>query len=159
MKPLIVHYQNKYPLGVVVHSPNSLLVIEGNRRKVYLERTHGGDWVDRSEEYGCDDRHDLSPLPRDTRAWKLAKEGKIEFDASGMGRLRIAKALHGKFGKVPNNVELLQFINPKLSVDECASITGDKGKWELLQSDQFQKRFELTSNDADDSLLLEDKTV
>jgi hypothetical protein len=103
MKSWIVHYSNKYPGGRVSSHGQDLDVYdaEGNHRVAI----RGG--VDQSEELGCQDRHDLAPIPKNGRFMKLAKDGKIiraeEHDERRPNAEGMAK---GNGGKVPSIEEL-----------------------------------------------------
>lgn len=75
MKSLQVHYMNKYPGGSVEASDDKLDVydVDGVRR-LALRKNGGGALVDVSEEQGLPDRHDLSPLPKQARLFKVIGE-------------------------------------------------------------------------------------
>lgn len=78
MKSYAVHYKNKYPDCSVQSSENSLNVYsKDGDHLISLERNGHGQWVDRSEENGCSDKHDLSPIPKETRRFKLYANGMI----------------------------------------------------------------------------------
>lgn len=120
MKSLIVHYRNKYP-GGRVHSSESALDVfcaEG-RHRVALRRDGNGNMVDVSEELGCEDRHDLAPIPKASRVFKLYADGRIgrDEDAEIQGREAAGKAFAdchvGGKGKVPSCYELELAKNPK----------------------------------------------
>lgn len=100
MKSLYVHYMNKYPGGRVAMSESSLDVYcaEGKHR-VALRKNGAGQWLCNSEEFGCEDSHDLAPIPKDARVHKLFKDGKIGKDELHAERAPKAKAL-AKNGRV-----------------------------------------------------------
>ncbi len=77
MKSYIVHYKNKYPKGEVRHSESGLSVYDSQKKlRVQLAKSGSGDLVDVSEEYGAIDRHDLAPIPKESRIHKLySREG------------------------------------------------------------------------------------
>lgn len=79
MKSWHVHYMNKYPGGHVESSDSSLRVYDADGKlKVSLVKNGAGQWVCNSEELGLEDKHDLAPIPKDARLYKLCKEtGKI----------------------------------------------------------------------------------
>lgn len=79
-----IHYRNKYPKGRVTLSEDSVDVFcAGGRHRVALRKNGAGMMVDVSAEMGCEDSHDLAPIPKDARAHKLYSEaGK----ASRMGK-------------------------------------------------------------------------
>ena len=82
MKQWHVHYMNKYPQGRVHSSDSSMDVFDSEGvHCVALRKDGGGNLVDRSEELGCQDRHDLSPIPKDARLYKVCpKQGHIMKD-------------------------------------------------------------------------------
>lgn len=82
MKQWHVHYMNKYPQGRVSASDSAMDVYDSEGvHCVALRKDGGGNLVDRSEELGCKDRHDLSPIPKDARLYKLdPKSGYIVKD-------------------------------------------------------------------------------
>ncbi len=77
-KPYVVHYKNKYPDCQVRTSDSSLDVYskEGHHL-VSLRKNGAGQLVDVSEEEGCEERHDLSPIPKESRRFKLYANGMI----------------------------------------------------------------------------------
>lgn len=80
MKSWKVHYLNKYPGGHCESSGSSFKVYDAKGKlQVALEKGGDGMMHDRSEEYGLEGRHDLSPLPKDARVHKVV-EGKIGRD-------------------------------------------------------------------------------
>lgn len=77
MKSLYLHYKNKYPGGSVRSSEASLDVYSASGEHVIAMRRDGsGALVDQSEALGLRDRHDLAPIPKDARVFKLV-DGKI----------------------------------------------------------------------------------
>lgn len=75
MKSLQVHYKNKYPGGDVEMSDDKLDVYDSEgQRRLSLRKNGGGAMVDVSEELGLPDRHDLSPLPKQSRLFKVRDE-------------------------------------------------------------------------------------
>lgn len=79
MKSWIVHYKNKYPGALVVAGEDYLDVHFGDEHLIALRKDGAGMWVDMSAEFGCSERHDLAPIPRDSRVHKVV-EGKVGFD-------------------------------------------------------------------------------
>lgn len=108
MKSYHVHYANKYPGGRCSGSENSFDAYdaEGNHC-VALRKDGAGQWSDKSEEFGCKDKHDLSPIPKDARYMKLYPDGKIgkseEHDERKPNAHKYAKE---NGGKVPSEKEL-----------------------------------------------------
>lgn len=103
MLPFVVHYKNKYPGCHIDHSEDHLNVYdqEGNLQ-VAIKRGGGGALVDLGEQLGAADKHDVSPIPKNTRVYKLTADNKIQLDEKHAERRLVAKALAGEFGgKVP----------------------------------------------------------
>lgn len=72
MKSLAVHYKNKYPNGKIFESETSLDVYNASGDHcVSMEKNGAGQWVDRSEAKGCLHKHDLAPIPKDARLYKV----------------------------------------------------------------------------------------
>lgn len=72
MNHLFVHYKNKYPLARVEAREDSLDVYsQEGEHLVSVVKNGAGQWADRSEQLGCRDRHDLAPIPKDSRLYKL----------------------------------------------------------------------------------------
>lgn len=79
MKSWVVHYKNKYPDSRVVASDNSLDVyLKDGTHAVSIVKNGAGQWADQSAEMGCRDRHDLAPIPKDSRVHKVV-EGVIGY--------------------------------------------------------------------------------
>jgi len=114
MKSWLVHYSSKYPGGRVVCSAESIDVWSSDGDHcVHIEKSGAGQWMDRSEEYGCRDRHDLSPLPKNARFMKLYPNGNVGHSEEYAERVEIAADLASKNGgKVPS-LEELQKKDPK----------------------------------------------
>lgn len=80
MKSLKIHYMNKYPGGKIESSEERLDVYDHEGRHcVSLRKNGGGAWDDVSEANGLPHRHDLSPIPKQSRLYKEI-EGKISKD-------------------------------------------------------------------------------
>lgn len=106
MKSWRVHYQNKYPHGQVVEGDGSMDVYDAKGRHcVALRRNAHGQLVCVSEEMGCKDRHDLAPIPRDARVYKLHANGKIGLDEEHAEREAL-RAEYVRDGKVMSEAEL-----------------------------------------------------
>ncbi len=77
-KSAMVHYMNKYPEGRVSATDSALDVYDSEGyHRVALRKNGAMQWVDVSEELGCEDRHDMAPLPQNSCWMKLHKDGKI----------------------------------------------------------------------------------
>lgn len=74
-----VHYKNKYPKCQVKYSETSFDVFDysGEHHLVSLRKNGAGQVVDVSEEHGCFEKHDLSPIPKESRRYKLYPSGKV----------------------------------------------------------------------------------
>lgn len=93
MKSLVLHYKNKYPNGRVSFSDSGLDVFSESGEHVVAMRKNGaGQMVCVSEEYGLRDKHDLAPIPKDSRVHKMI-DGKIAEDDKAAER----KSLRGQF--------------------------------------------------------------
>lgn len=117
MKSWQVHYANKYPGGYCEASDHSFKVYDG-AGKLRVCLTFGGDgqWHDRSEEFGLSDRHDLSPIPKDSRVKKVV-DGKIVDDEKAAERKELAKKFLSEDGsKVLSCKELS--VAKKFSFDD-----------------------------------------
>lgn len=120
MKSWIAHYRNKYPKGSVRSSESAIDVYdaEGGHR-VALRKNGANQMVDASEELGCIDRHDLSPIPKDARVHKLYPSGMIGLSEEHEERSKIAEELaaHEIGGplKVPSIQEIHVAGNPEAS--------------------------------------------
>lgn len=102
MKSYIVHYRNKYPGCAVSYSESSIQVIGSEGLLVALAKNGAGQWVDVGEELGALHKHDLSPIPKDARAFKLYADGKIKLAEEGKERLEARKKYIEKYGHVPS---------------------------------------------------------
>ena len=111
MKSYVVHYKNKYPGGSVRADESSIDVYcKGGKHRVALRKNGAGQWVDCSEELGCEDRHCLAPIPKNARVHKLFADGKIGKSEEAAEREPVAAKLAdhavGGAGKVPSIKEL-----------------------------------------------------
>lgn len=100
MLSYILHYKNKYPGGLVQSSASGLDVYDAaGNHCVALRRDGSGALVDQSAQLGCKDAHDLSPIPKDSRVFKLSKDGKIVEDEKAPARKTLREAFL-KDGKI-----------------------------------------------------------
>jgi hypothetical protein len=82
---------NKYPGGQVRESGESLDVWNKDGEHVIAIRKNGaGQLVDCSEEMGLRDRHDLAPIPKQARCYKMV-DGKVSRDDQYEARLEERK--------------------------------------------------------------------
>lgn len=80
MMSYYLHYKNKYPGGRVSLSESALDVYDAEGEHcVALRKDGGGSFIDRSAAMGCKHEHDLAPIPKDARLFKL-KDGKVSKD-------------------------------------------------------------------------------
>lgn len=106
MESAVIHYKNKYPNAHIIESGDSIDVYcRGGFHRVALRKNGAGQWVCQSEQHGCIDRHDLSPIPKDARVHKLFAGGRRGMDEKAEERKKSRKALEVN-GKVPSVVEL-----------------------------------------------------
>lgn len=88
MKSLLVHYKNKYFGGEIRQGDDYLDVYDKDGRHcVALRKSGAGMMIDQSKELGCEHEHDLSPIPKDARLWKI-KDGKLAKDEQYDARLK-----------------------------------------------------------------------
>lgn len=87
----MVHYKNKYPGGRVSASESAIDVydVEGNH-VVALRRSADGGFHCKSAEMGCVDSHDLAPIPKESRCFKV-RDGKISKDEEHDSRVEKRK--------------------------------------------------------------------
>lgn len=105
MKSLLVHYKNKYPNGRVEISEDKLdAFCSDGVHRVALRR--GGDGVirDFGKELGAIDKHDLSPIPKNARVFKLYADGTVNLAEEAQERFGVA--------------EEIQYQNKILSINE-----------------------------------------
>lgn len=106
MKSFAVHYKNKYPNGQVQFSETHLDAYDSKGvLRVSLRVGGGGVILDKGEELGAKDKHDLSPIPKNTRAVKLTKEGHFAADELHDERKEV-QALIAHEGKIESIAEL-----------------------------------------------------
>lgn len=108
MKSIAVHCKNKYPGARVDFSEDHVSVYDqdGNLL-VAVRRGGGGVLVDQSKELGARYEHDLSPIPKNSRVFKLNAEGRIELDEKHAERKPIALGLASLYqGRVPSIAQL-----------------------------------------------------
>lgn len=83
----LVHYKNKYPGCRVIQSESALDVFKGDDHLVAIRKNGANQWVDESEKYGCVERHDLAPIPKDARVHKV-QDGKVGLDEEHAERMQ-----------------------------------------------------------------------
>ena len=77
-KSYAVHYKNKYPDCKIESSDSSFSVFsKDGQHLIKLAKNGAGQLIDESEEYGCEEKHDLSPIPKESRVYKLYANGMI----------------------------------------------------------------------------------
>lgn len=134
MKPWLVHYRNKYPDGAVLETKESIDVFcKSGLHRVALRKTHAG-WQCASKEMGCVDVHNLAPIPKDARVWKLYKNGDIALSEEGEHRKKISKEISDEHkGKIPSIQELYLIKNPE--ADPHSGYSSDTNWQELKPLD------------------------
>ena len=82
MLGLQVHYKNKYPKGKIEASENSFDVYDQHGEHcVALRKDGAGNLVCQSEKLGLKHKHDLSPIPKMSRLYKVCpQKGVIKKD-------------------------------------------------------------------------------
>lgn len=106
LRSLFVHYRNKYPKARVMHSDQGLDVISSDNELLLALRKNGaGQVIDAQALMGARDAHDLSPLPKDARAYKLFKDGHIGQAEEYSSRVAFAAEIAVK-DRVPSCEEL-----------------------------------------------------
>lgn len=84
-----VHYMNKYPGGKVFIADDSLDVYDASGEHVVALRKNGaGQLVCQSEQLGCKHKHDLAPIPKDARLYKM-RDGKVSKDEKFVERIKL----------------------------------------------------------------------
>ena len=99
MQAWVVHYKNKYPGCLVQASADSFDVYKGDEHLLSISKNGAGQWCDESEALGLPERHDLSPIPKDSRVYKVI-DGKISKDEEAESRAELSKKFQDKEGKV-----------------------------------------------------------
>lgn len=126
MKSWIVHYRNKYPGGRVDVSESALNVFNSDGQHcVSLRKDGAGGLVCVSKEMGCLHEHDLSPIPKDARLWKMDKvSGAIVRDEKHKERSALVEKFMDEEGRVVS-CEALMLADPKIKFDESQRLKQD----------------------------------
>lgn len=118
-KGIVVHYKNKYPNGRVDMTENSIDVYcyQGVHR-VALRK--GGDGLirDMGAELGAMDKHDMDPIPKNTRMFKLRADGNIGLDEQAAERKVVADKLEKDF-KI---LSIAEYRKAGFEVDEKGNV-------------------------------------
>lgn len=94
MKSYAVHYLNKYPGSRVEFTETKLSVFSAvGLLLVAIILGGNGAIQDVGDELGAQDKHDLGPIPRNTRVHKLHATGKMGLDEEAAVRRQQAQAL------------------------------------------------------------------
>lgn len=73
---LVAHYKNKFPKCQVNSGDHGLDVYSADgKHLVCMQKNGAGQLVDRSKEMGCFEEHDLNPLKKAGRCYKLYADG------------------------------------------------------------------------------------
>lgn len=107
-KGKLVALMNRYPEGKVSSSGDHVQVHAADGTLLASMAKNGnGDWVDHQDETGARDAVDFAPIPKEARAFKLYKDGRIgpseEYDARRAFAVKLAK---DNDGCVPSEAEL-----------------------------------------------------
>lgn len=125
MKSLVVHYKNKYPGGRVSLSDSALDVYSADGDLcVSLRKNGAGQWVDQSDEMGARDKHCLSPIPKQSRVFKLHADGKIGRDEKHEERSKFA----GKLEREGRILSCEEYIAEGFVIDKEHSIVSGPAK-------------------------------
>jgi hypothetical protein len=120
MKSFKVHYMNKYPDAHITMSDDALDVYDADgEHRLAMRKNGAGQWVCVSEEMGASDAHDLSPLPKNARRFKLYSNGNIGKSEEYVERSQVAAKL--------------MIENKVLSIKEYekrGQTFDDKGNWQ-----------------------------
>lgn len=129
-KSLIVHLKNKYPGGKVDAHDDSIDAYDRDgRHRVALRKNGAGQMVDCGDQVGALDAFSLEPLPKDARAFKLFKTGKIAPSEEYDERIKVATELADRFdGKVPSQVELEKADAGDESSEESVEVEGEESE-------------------------------
>lgn len=101
MKSFAVHYKNVFPGGRVEFSESHLDAYDAdNIHRIALRVGGGGRVLDKGEELGATDVHDLSPIPKNARVHKLFESGRIGLAEESTERAAIAGKICDDTGKV-----------------------------------------------------------
>jgi hypothetical protein len=92
MRSYHVHYKNKYPDCRVQVTDDAIDVVSSEGEHLIAMRKNGyGAWVDKSEEFGLSERHDLTPICKESRLYKCNQKGHIVKDELFEERSKQAK--------------------------------------------------------------------
>jgi len=121
MQSYRVHLANKYPHATIHQSESSISVIgAGGELLCSVSRNGFGQWKCDKKRYGSKECFDLAPIPRDTRAVKLHKNGDVEPDDEFDHRRKKGLVYAKLLGHVPSEKYLKDLKEES-----------DKGKREL----------------------------
>ncbi len=119
MKSYAVHYKNKYPKGRVEFTEDKLdAYCSRGIHRVALRKDGGGAIVDKSKELGALDKHDLSPIPKNTRVFKLNADGSIGLDEQCQERAQVSSVAADQ-GKI---LSIDEYAKKGHAVDEKGSL-------------------------------------
>lgn len=121
LKSLVVHYKNKYPTARVESGENHISVIsKEGELLVSVKRGGGGVIIDSQKNDGAKYAHDMSPIPRNTRVWKLTTAHEVEKDEEAAERLPTAKMFEEELGFVPSIEQCKKDL--KIEVDALGNV-------------------------------------
>lgn len=107
MLSFVAHYKNKFPGARIEFSEENLNVYSSvGVLLIALSRGGGGVLVDQGKTLGALYSHCLSPIPKNTRVFKLTTENCIALDEKSAERAPVADKLVAAHGRVPSIAEL-----------------------------------------------------
>lgn len=94
LKSFLVHYKNKYPAGSVSLRGDALDVHDADGvHRVSLIMGGNGQIIDQGASVGAVDSHDLCPIPKNARAFKMYADGSVKLAEEGHERSKAAQAM------------------------------------------------------------------
>ena len=112
MHPYFVHLKNQYPGGEIYGDDNGFDAYDAEgKHRVALRKNGQGQLLDVSEKLGLPDRFDLSPIPKESRAFKLYADGRCAPSEEHATRAVVGKKLADvNGGKVPSSEKLAEIV-------------------------------------------------
>lgn len=155
MKSLHVHYLNVYPNAIVHSTEDSLDVHTSLGHAVALRKNGAGQVVDMSKQLGCYSEHDLAPIPKDARVYKLYKDGSIGKSEEAQERAKLSeKFLCSKTKKVLSCEKLsdegrFQFDEKGQVIQKPVDLSKEKEELLKLKADISEQVEKLKSSQAE----------
>lgn len=102
----IAAYKNRFPGGHVDASETTMDVYDkSGAHRVALRKDGAGQWQCVSETLGLSDGHDLAPIPRDARVYKVVN-GKIAMDEFAEDRQTLSAEFDDGSGRIMSMAEM-----------------------------------------------------